>query len=148
MATSEKTFSRDTARGVAGLDLYAAVLSALCIIHCLALPFLVSIMALSVPFSENEAVHIALVLLAAPATLWVIYKVRGHNRQRAFIAVASAGLVLLLAGTFAPPLEAYEEPLTVVGAMLLGSAHLWHWFQLRSARRVAVFATAEGESAP
>ncbi len=133
--------------GIAKADLFAAVMSIACIIHCLALPLLISLLALSVPFTENEAVHIGLVLLAAPATLWVIYKSLARDGQRLFIGVATTGLLLLLAGTFVPPLARFEEPLTVVGAFTLASAHLWHWFAFRAELRTLVPAHSQSESA-
>ncbi len=131
-------------RGVPHLDLIAAVLSGLCIIHCFALPVLISLLALSIPFTESEIVHVILVLAALPATLWVIYK--SYPGQRLFIWTAATGLTLLLAGTFVAPLAAFEEPLVVVGALLLGSAHVWHWFDVRAARRTATQPGSQSES--
>ena len=136
MSTGTTTASpTELGRGVSRLNLVAAALSTLCIIHCLALPLLISVLALSVPFTENETVHITLVLLAAPATLWVIYRSRSQRHFRLFIATASTGLIVMLAGTFVHPLERFEEPMTVAGALILVTAHLWHWSALRTARQ-------------
>ena len=146
MDTGRSTYPGEVERGVAELDLLAAVLSVACLIHCLALPLLISVLALSVPFTENEAVHIGLVLMAAPATLWVIHKSRAMRNQRLFIAAASIGLVILLSGTFLPPLAQFEEPLTVVGALILASAHLWHWSELRALRRTVGQVRSQSES--
>ncbi|MEM8683845.1 MAG: MerC domain-containing protein [Pseudomonadota bacterium] len=134
MTTSTTSDSSEQQLGVAKADLLAAALSIACIIHCLALPLAVSLLALSVPFAENEMVHRALVALAAPATLWVIHKSLSRPGQRLFIAAAVSGLVLLIAGSFLPPFERFEEPLTVTGAFILASAHLWHWFTIRAVR--------------
>ena len=148
MNTDTTISATDLGPGVSRLNLLAAGLSTLCIIHCLALPLLISLLALSVPFAENELVHITLVLLAVPATLLVIHRSRAHQNFRLFIATAAIGLAVMLAGTFLPPLARFEEPLTVTGALLLVSAHMWHWFALRSARRTVAPAHGQSESAP
>ncbi|MDJ0759452.1 MAG: MerC domain-containing protein [Woeseiaceae bacterium] len=135
MSTSTTVLPTDLGRGVSRLNLLAAGLSAVCLIHCLALPVLISLLALSVPFTENEFVHVGLVLMAAPATLWVMHKSRSHRNHRLFIAVAAIGLTLLLAGTFFSPLASFEEHLTIVGALLLVTAHIRHWSNLRVASR-------------
>ncbi len=117
--------------GRSSLDLYAAGLSTLCLIHCLALPLLATLLPLAAYFAENELVHRILVLLAAPATLWVVRTSWGHNGSSLFIGAALTGLGLLVLGAFVEPLEAYEQPITVAGAVLLGSAHLARWFRHR-----------------
>ena len=120
--------------GGSPLDLYAAGLSTLCLIHCLALPLLVTLLPLAAHFAENELVHQVLVLLAAPASLWVIRKVWSTKGGGLFIGAALIGLGLLLLGAFVGAVAAYEEPITVAGAVLLGSAHLWRWLRYRGRR--------------
>ena len=109
------------------LDLWAAVLSTLCLIHCAALPLLATLLPLAGLLSENETVHRALALLAVPASLCAIgtaWRTKGSWR---FIAAALCGLALLLVAAFVEAASAYEEPTTIAGALLLGSAHLWRW---------------------
>ncbi len=124
-----------TANAIGGsgsrLDLYAATLSALCLIHCLALPLLASLLPLAGQLSENELIHRVLALLAAPATLWIGWKSRLNRALRPFIVAALPGLGLLLAGAFVHALEAHEQAVTVAGAVLLATAHLWRWMRLR-----------------
>ena len=117
--------------GGSPLDLYAAALSTLCLIHCLALPLAATLLPFAAYFAENELVHKILVLLAAPASLWVVRQAWSSAGGGLFVAAALIGLALLFFGAFVGPLEAYEEPLTIVGATLLGSAHLWRWLRLR-----------------
>ncbi|MDJ0918832.1 MAG: MerC domain-containing protein [Woeseiaceae bacterium] len=133
--------------GVSRINVLAAGLSAVCLIHCLALPVLISVLALSVPFAENEVVHATLVLLAAPATLWVIHKSRSYRNHRLFIAAATVGLALMFAGTFFAPFARFEEPMTIAGALLLVSAHIRHWFTLRAAQRTVVHHNSQSQSA-
>ena len=118
--------------GGSPLDLYAAALSTLCLIHCLALPLVATLLPLAAHFAENEAVHRMLVLLAAPVSLWVVWKAWSTKGHGVFIAAALIGLGLLFLGAFVEATEAYEEPITVAGAALLGCAHLWRWLRHRS----------------
>jgi len=113
------------------LDLYAAGLSTLCLIHCLALPLLASLLPLAGQLSENELVHQGLVLLAAPATLWAGWRSLSTNGGLPFIVAAFSGLGLLLLAAFIDALSTFEQPMTVIGALLLASAHFWRWARYR-----------------
>ena len=111
----------------ARLDLYAAGLSTLCLLHCVALPVLVAVMPVAAQAAESELVHRVLVLIAIPVSLRVIWKTRPLADNRLFVCAALLGLGLLLLAAFIEAASPHEEPITVVGATLLGSAHLWHW---------------------
>ena len=117
------------------LDLYAAGLSMLCLVHCLAVPLLASLLPLAGQLVESAFAHRALALLAAPATLWVSWKAVPVREHRSFIPVAPCGLGLLLISAFVAAVAAYERPLTVAGALLLASAHLSRWAQHRHQER-------------
>lgn len=106
------------------IDFYAAALAFLCLAHCVALPLLVTGLSLSIPFAENEAVHRALVLLAAPATAFAIFSDWGRGGRGSFIAAATAGLCLLFAGAFVHALEDFEQAITILGSVLLAGAHI------------------------
>ncbi len=128
--------------GLSGhLDIYATGMATLCLLHCLALPFLAAALPFSVYLIDNHWFHQLIVLLAAPATLWIISSARPSGL---FTATALCGLALLLLGAFVEALELYEEPLTVAGSVLLGSAHLWRWLRHRSAASDAEDETAAG----
>lgn len=111
------------------LDLYAAGLSMLCMLHCIALPVVVSLMPVAVQAAENELVHRVLVAAAVPVSLRVICKTRPVNRNRLFVGTVLVGLVLLLLAAFIEALSPYEESITVGGGLLLCSAHLWRWMR-------------------
>ena len=117
-------------RSASGTDLYAAALSLLCLVHCLALPLITSIFPLLGYLTESERVHQALVLLAAPATLWAAWNSRLiATNHMLFIVLALSGLTLLIVAGFIEALEPIELWLTVLGALCLTTAHLWRWFQ-------------------
>ena len=111
----------------ARLDLYAVGLSTLCVLHCIALPLFVSLMPVLALAAESELVHRLLVVAAVPVSLRVIWKTRPVHGNGLFVASALVGLVLLLLAAFLEAAALYEEPITVTGGALLGSAHLWHW---------------------
>jgi len=113
------------------VDLYATVLSMLCLIHCLALPLLTSLLPLAGQFSDDTAVHRVLVLLAAPATLWAGWNALSIEGSWPFLVTAAFGLSLLMSAAFLDAVAAYEQPVTVTGALLLASAHLWRWARHR-----------------
>ena len=130
----------------ARLDLYAVGLSTLCLLHCVALPVLVALMPVAAQAAESELVHQVLVLVAVPVSLRVIWKTRPVKDNRLFVGAALAGLGMLLLAAFVEAVSAYEEPVTIVGAMLLGSAHIWHW--LRRCGRGAVHGLPGEPDAP
>ena len=127
------------------LDLYAAGLSALCLLHCLALPLLVTIMPLVAQTAESELVHQLLVVATVPVSLRVIWKTLAAHRNRLFVGAVLGGLGLLLLAAFSEAVSAYEEPITVVGGVLLCSAHLWHWARQRGAGGIGGLPAAPGE---
>lgn len=114
------------------LDLYAAGLSSLCLLHCIALPLLVTLLPMTALLAGNRWIHQLFVLLAVPATLSVIWRARPGWP---FLTATLSGLALLSAAAFIEALELYETPLTTTGAVLLAAAHTWHWVASSCARR-------------
>lgn len=110
------------------LDLSAVGLSALCLVHCLALPALVLLLPVLGFWAQAEWMHVAFIAIAAPiAALSFVDLSAGRPRSWRLLAAAAAGLVLMLAGALELPGEAYERPLTVLGGLLLAGAHLANW---------------------
>ncbi|MFT3763335.1 MAG: MerC domain-containing protein [Pseudoxanthomonas sp.] len=109
-------------------DASAIALSTLCLIHCLALPLLAAALPLLGVWAEDERVHIAFVIVAAPLTGYALWRAHRHRRlPLALRALAVLGLLGLLAGALGWPREAWETPITVAGSLMLASAHLWNW---------------------
>lgn len=119
---------------VAHLDFIAVGISALCVIHCVVLPLLVSIMPVIAQAAENELAHKLIVVAAVPVSLRVIWKSLPLERNKLFVGVVLAGLLLLLLAAFIEAMETYEQPVTIAGALLLSSAHIWHLVR-RSGKR-------------
>nr|WP_295107428.1 MerC domain-containing protein [uncultured Caulobacter sp.] len=110
------------------LDLSAVGLSALCLVHCLALPGLALLLPVLGFWAQAEWVHVAFILAAAPVAVLAFVDLKTWRpRSRPMIVVASAGLALMLAGALEFPVAGYERPLTVLGGLLLAGAHIASW---------------------
>lgn len=109
-------------------DLCAAGLSSLCLLHCLLLPSAVVLIPSVAHITEHHAIHVILVLLAAPVTIWVVWRaaVSGQGPQF-FPVIAMLGVTLLIAAVAVPPIQKFEFEVTVAGSLIVASAHLWRW---------------------
>ena len=108
-------------------DMCAAALSSACILHCLALPLLATMLPVASQLGDSHLMHLVLVLLALPVTLWVVRSEGLAGSGRVFTPVALTGLALMVAAVTA--LEQYEVPLTLLGGTLLGGVHVWRWLR-------------------
>ena len=116
----------------AQLDGAALCLSALCIIHCLALPTLSVLLPVLASVAEAEWVHKTFVLFAVPIALIALFQVIRTDIAILFGVLASIGLGLLIAGAFVESFHDYETPLTVAGAVFLAVAHVLRWRRFRA----------------
>ena len=128
-------------------DKFSICLSMCCIMHCLALPALILILpSISTLWINDEQVHVYLVLLAIPISLFAMAKsLKIHNNYKC-IALAVIGLLLLVVAIFMHDIggffgehsehgehgheehggygEILEKFFTVLGALFLVSAHI------------------------
>ena len=105
-------------------DIAGVIFSALCVIHCLALPLMAAFLPLAASIAEMETLHKAFVVFAALAA--GVALAQGPMRLR-FGVIAGLGLALLIAGAFVEALHDHETSLTVVGAVILAGAHILRW---------------------
>lgn len=105
------------------LDAYAITLSILCLIHCLAPIFIPLSLPLLSELFEEQITHRVLVIMALPASVFVLLRAPRPIRPAAFIPLAVLGSVSLLGGAFIDALERCETALTVAGAAALAAAH-------------------------
>ena len=109
-------------------DASALGLSGLCLVHCLLLPVIAAFVPSLVVISHAEWVHTAFLLVALPTTGLALWSVnRPHRPPVVLLALASLGLICLLVGAVGWPLEGWEEQITVLGSLLLVTAHIWNW---------------------
>ena len=82
-------------------DKLSICLSVCCILHCIALPFLILLIPSMASFWINdESVHVVLVLLAIPISLFAMgVSLRKHHNYKC-IALAGVGLALLVVAIF------------------------------------------------
>ncbi|MFT4074564.1 MAG: MerC domain-containing protein [Asticcacaulis sp.] len=113
------------------LDIASLALSALCVVHCLALPFLVVLLPALTPFTGSW-VHAALVLTAAPISLWAIRASHVWRKWQISLPIV-AGLILLAAAAFIPALNDIEVAMSVIGALLIAAGHTCNYLYHRPA---------------
>lgn len=110
------------------LDASAVGLSALCLVHCLALPALALLLPVLGLWAQAEWVHVLFVLVAAPvAVLSFVDPSTRRPRSWRLAGAALLGLGLMIAGALEIPSAADERVLTVVGGVLLAAAHIGNW---------------------
>lgn len=112
-------------------DAVAVGLSFLCVIHCLAFPMLAVSLPLFGILSESEWIHKMVVTIAIPVSILSFFLTNCKSTRLVFVCFATTGFCFLIAGAFFESLERYETLLTVFGAVLIGSAHVYRWNQLQ-----------------
>jgi len=100
----------------------AVSLSGLCMLHCLALPLVISMLPLTMQGLQSEIVHQVLVVLAVPLAMSAVWAARGQRLSGVTIALLLAGAAALALGAFA------ETLLTFTGAVLLSVGHISRWY--------------------
>ncbi|EGF91567.1 putative membrane protein [Asticcacaulis biprosthecium C19] len=98
------------------------VLSALCVVHCIALPFIVAGIPFLGAFTDADWVHQVLVLMAAPLSLWAISYSKAWRKWAVSLPM-SGGLLLLALAAFVPALHDAEVALSLLGAVMIAAAH-------------------------
>lgn len=107
-------------------DFAAIGLSGLCLMHCLALPMVVSLSPI-LGLAAEEWVHGALAVAASFVSLAAMARLGLVDNRGIFLGLAMVGIALLLSAAFIEALETYETPLTVAGASVLALAHVIRW---------------------
>ncbi len=120
------------------LDTLAISTSAICAIHCLSLPLLVSLYpALGATVFGQEAFHVWLLWLVIPLSVVSLTLGCKVHRDRLVVGFGLAGLATLIAAAaFGHDVlgEAGERAATLVGASLIAAGHLRNYLLCRRAR--------------
>ena len=117
-------------------DKAAIGLSALCLVHCIFLPFL---LVLIPPVSglmalDDEAFHVWLLFAVVPISIFALMMGYFHHRNRRVFLIGAVGLALL---TFAALAghdilgESGEVVLTVIGSLIIAFSHLRNFYLRR-----------------
>lgn len=99
----------------------------LCLAHCLLLPSLAAVLPVVGVAAEAEWLHKLFAFSAVPVSFWAVYQRRNEAFVVPFALVLALGLAVLLSPIMSESLEAWETPLTVVGASILVAGHFTSW---------------------
>ena len=120
---------------IAVLDRFSIGFSTLCLLHCLAVPVLVSVVPVFATFAlADERFHLALVALVVPTSVFALcLGCRLHKSRRILICGFAGVFVLVVAAILGGQHlgEIGETVLTVLGASVVALAH---WFNFRACR--------------
>jgi multisubunit Na+/H+ antiporter MnhG subunit len=112
-------------------DIAGAVLSQLCLVHCLLLPLLLSVLpSLSVPeFLGGETFHLVALLLTTPVALFALRRGTAKHGSSRPSALGAAALALLWMVFLAEDSLGHDllAAFNVTGGFLLAWAHWQNW---------------------
>ncbi|MEL7144964.1 MAG: MerC domain-containing protein [Bacteroidota bacterium] len=114
-------------------DFFGFMASLLCLIHCLCLPFLLSVLPLvGATYLENPMVEGGLLLLSLLVTGFAFRKhLKGSSIFQLPIYLALAGFVIIFSAGFTAT-EAAEISVKAIGVLLVCAAHFTHWKVMQS----------------
>ena len=117
-------------------DRIAIGLSAVCLVHCLAVPILVAVLPIAaISFGNSQHFHGLMLWLVVPTSIAGFgLGYRLHRRIGLVLAGAGGVVILAAAATYGHTTwrESFEVSVSVAGSLLLGTAH---WLNFRAVRR-------------
>jgi len=121
----------------AQLDGAAAALSSLCLVHCLLLPVGLGLAPVVSGLSGAnvhgpEWVHWALLALAAPVSVYALWRGMAFHGDHWPWKFAALGFALMAAGAMAHDAGPIEQVLTVMGGLIVAFAHWRNWRSRRA----------------
>ena len=120
---------------IAVLDRFSIGFSMLCLLHCLAVPVLVSVVPVFATFAlADERFHLALVALVLPTSVIALCLGCRLHKSRPILICGTVGVFVLVVTAILGGQhlgEIGETVLTVLGASVVALAH---WFNFRACR--------------
>ena len=109
-------------------DFFGFIASMLCVIHCLCVPFIVSLMPLvGATFLEDTRIEIGLIVASLLITGYALRRnIKGAFIIQLPILIASVGFLFIFIGSFAST-EVLEISVKSVGVVLVCIAHVVNW---------------------
>lgn len=117
------------------LDGAAVALSALCLIHCLALPIIVAGLPFLAQFAEGH-LHLQMLVIVLPLSVVALgLGFRRHRSLRVVVAGTVGMLALVIGATVAHTYLglAADRAFTIFGALVLAAAHFFNSLWARRA---------------
>lgn len=115
------------------LDGAAVGLSALCLIHCLALPLLVAGLPFLTQFSEGH-LHAQMLFVVLPLSIVALGLGFRHHRRMLIVLAGAVGMLTLYVGATVAHAQwglAADRSFTIVGALILATAHFYNSVRTR-----------------
>lgn len=119
------------------LDGAAVGLSALCLIHCLALPLVVAGLPFLAQFSEGH-LHAQMLVVVLPLSFIALGLGYRHHRNLKIVAAGAVGMLVLTIGATVAHDKlglAADRLFTIVGALVLATAHFYNSVQTRERKK-------------
>ena len=115
------------------LDGAAVGLSALCLIHCLALPLVVAGLPFLAQFAEGH-LHKQMLVIVLPLSIVALGLGFRHHRNARIVVAGVVGMTLLTIGATVAHEQwglAADRTFTITGALVLAAAHFYNSVQTR-----------------
>ena len=113
------------------LDTTAVTLSALCLVHCLALPFIVAGLPFLAQYSEGH-LHAQVLVVVLPLSCVALALGFRRHRNRRIVLAGIAGMLLLVTGATIAHDQlglAADRAFTIAGSIALATAHFFNGFR-------------------
>ncbi|MGE0764402.1 MAG: MerC domain-containing protein [Bdellovibrionales bacterium] len=115
------------------LDWLGLGLSGLCTLHCLALPFLISLLPAVEALDHHGYFHLVMAILIVPLGMIAFWRGYRQHKQVWVLLVGMLGLALITVGLLKTsanehsPLNSTNTLLTVLGSIALMFTHYQNW---------------------
>ena len=116
---------RNPAKSGSWLDGFAVALSALCLLHCLALPLVVAGLPFLSQFAETH-LHAQVLVVVLPLSIVALGLGYRKHRDARIVAAGAAGMLLLVVGATVAHQQLgvlADRAFTVTGSLTLATAH-------------------------
>jgi hypothetical protein len=124
---------QNMSKSTSWLDGAAVGLSALCLIHCLALPLLVAGLPFLAQFAEGH-LHAQMLIVVLPLSTVALGLGFRHHRNVVIVAAGIVGMAVLTVGATVAHSHwglAADRSFTIVGALVLATAHFYNSVRTR-----------------
>lgn len=115
------------------LDGTAVGLSALCLVHCLALPLVVAGVPFLAQFAEGH-LHAQMLVIVLPLSIIALGLGYRHHRNGGIVLTGTIGMVILIIGATVAHSQlglTADRLFTIVGALVLATAHFYNSIRTR-----------------
>ncbi len=119
--------NKDMQKLIPSLDNLGIAASVLCLIHCIAMPFILALLPfMGLSFLESEEAHWVLAFFIIGFALVAIFPAYLKHKRPGILSAMIVGMLLVVFGAFFAEHtlgHAYEMPLLVVGNLILVATH-------------------------